>query len=289
MVWISLLGPMGVRAEGDTLVLSAGKHRSLLGALVVAAGDVVSFDRLAEVVWDGSPPRGARVALRNYVMRLRQILGPEAGARVVTLFPGYLFRASEEEVDLLAFERLCRDGHAAARARDWQRSSEFLADALRLCRGTPLADIPSQVLRDAHVPHLEEARLAAWESRIECELQLGRSSQIAAEVSALAAKHPMRERLQALLIRVLDQQGRQADALAAFMRTRKTIVEQLGIEPGHELRDAQRQILAGHRNLPWPGDTRALPARDPGPATWREPVRHQGIVRRPGPQAGHTR
>jgi DNA-binding SARP family transcriptional activator len=266
MVWIGLLGPMRIRDETATFAISAGKHRSLLGALVVAAGDVVSFDRLAEIVWDGAPPKGSRVALRNYVMRLRQVLGPEVGGRLVTLFPGYAFRASDDEVDLLAFQRLCRAGYTAARAHDWQRGSAALADAVRLYRGTPLADIPSQVLRDAYVPHLEEARLAAWESRIECELRLGRSSQITAEVSALAAKYPMRERLQALLMRVLHQQGRQADALAAYLRTREAVVAQLGIEPGQELRAAQRHILAGGDNLYLPGDTPALPSRDPGPA-----------------------
>jgi DNA-binding SARP family transcriptional activator len=125
-----------------------------------------------------------------------------------------------------------------------------------------LADIPSQALRDNCVPHLEEARLVAWESRIECDLQAGRANEIAAEVSGLAARYPMREHLQALLMRVLHQQGRQADALDTYMRTRLRIVEHLGIEPGHELRDAQRQILAGDGGRGRTGDTRALPARD---------------------------
>lgn len=267
MVWVSLLGPMRVHDGNRPRPVSAGKHRSLLSTLVLSAGDVVSFDQLAEIVWDGSPPGGARVAIRNYVMRLRQVLGPEVGARIITLFPGYLFRADEDEVDLLTFQRLCRDGHAAVRARDWQQGSAHLAGALAHYQGTPLADVPSQVLRDWHVPHLEEARLVAWESRIECELQLGRASQIAADASALAARYPVREGLQALMMRILHQQGRQAEALAAYNRTRRTIIEQIGLEPGRELRSAQEQILAGDRRPLLPGDTRALLPRDPQPAT----------------------
>jgi DNA-binding SARP family transcriptional activator len=265
-MWIALLGPLRVRHEDTTLALSAGKHRSLLAALVASAGDVVSFDRLAEIVWDGSPPSKSRVALRNYVMRIRQILGPEVGAHLVTLFPGYLFAADEDEVDLHAFEKLCRDGHAAARAGDWARGSATLSEALRLRRGTPLADIPSQLLRDACVPPLEEAWLLARETRLECDLRLGRSSQVIAEISALASKFPMRERLQALFICALHQQGRRAEALAAYLDTRRTIVEQLGIEPSQELQDLQRQILVGGPDLSAAHVTGLLPAHHRSPA-----------------------
>jgi DNA-binding SARP family transcriptional activator len=265
-MWIALLGPLRVRHGDTTLALSAGKHRSLLAALVASAGDVVSFDQLAEIVWDGSPPGKSRVALRNYVMRIRQILGPEAGARLVTLFPGYLFAADEAEVDLLTFEKLCREGHAATRAGDWARGSATLSEALRLHRGTPLADVPSQLLRDACVPALEEAWLLARETRIECDLRLGRSSQITAEISALASKFPMRERLQALFICALQQQGRRAEALAAYLGTRRVLVEQLGIEPGQELQDLQRQILIGEPG-PYTADvTATLPAHHRSPA-----------------------
>jgi DNA-binding SARP family transcriptional activator len=271
-MWIGLLGSLRVRHEDVTLVVSAGKHRSLLAALVTSAGDVVSFDQLAEIVWDGSPPGGSRVSLRNYVMRIRQLLGPEAGGRIVTAFPGYLFAAREDEVDLLAFEKLRQDGHAAARAQEWDRASEVLAEALRLFRGTPLADIPSQRLRDAHVPHLAEARLLAQEARIDCDLRLGRSGQVTPEILALAAKFPMREHLQALLMRALHQQGRQADALAAYLNTRQTIVEQLGIEPGRELRDIHQQILAGVPDPHIYRDTGTLPAHHRAPATcWGTP------------------
>jgi DNA-binding SARP family transcriptional activator len=265
-MWIGLLGPLRVRHENATLVVSAGKHRSLLAALVASAGDVVSFDQLAEIVWDGEPPGGSRVTLRNYVMRIRQILGPEVGSRIVTLFPGYLLAADETEVDLLAFERLRRDGYAAVRAADWHQASAVLSEALRLYRGTPLADIPSQVLRDAYVPHLEEERLLVQETRIECDLRLGRSGQVTAEISVLAATFPMRERLQALFMRALHQQGRQGDALAAYLRTRRTIIDQLGVEPGWELRDIHQRILAGDRGPSEYGDTGTLPAHHWGPA-----------------------
>ena len=109
----------------------------------------MSADALVEVMWDGAPPDGAETTLRSYVMRLRRALGPAAGARVVTRYPGYLIEAGDEEVDLLRFRRLCREGGAAARAADWVRAWVVLTEALALWRGEPLADVESEVLAAA--------------------------------------------------------------------------------------------------------------------------------------------
>src|ERR1700758_3279714 len=120
-MWFGVLGPVLVR-DGDSVIeVPAGRQRVLLAALLLRAGAVVSAGALAEAVWDGAPPPGAETTLRSHVMRLRRVLGPAAGARVVTRYPGYLIEAGEEEVDLLRFRRLCREGGAAARAGEWAR------------------------------------------------------------------------------------------------------------------------------------------------------------------------
>jgi DNA-binding SARP family transcriptional activator len=140
MVWFGVLGPLLVR-DGDSVSgVGAGRQRVLLAALLVQAGAVVSADTLAEVMWDGAPPGGANVTLRSHVSRLRRVLGPSAGARVVTRYLGYAVQAGEEEVDLLRFRRLCRDGGTAVRAGDWERAWAVLSAALGLWRGEPLVD-----------------------------------------------------------------------------------------------------------------------------------------------------
>jgi DNA-binding SARP family transcriptional activator len=109
-----LLGPMYVRSEGVMLPLAAPGQRVVLAALAVRAGRVVSFEELSAAIWGDAPPPAARVAVRNQVSRLRHRLG-RAGGQVVTRDPGYLLDAAEDDVDLLDFARLCREGGAAVR------------------------------------------------------------------------------------------------------------------------------------------------------------------------------
>src|SRR5579862_9674803 len=134
-VWFGVLGPLLVR-DGDMLVeVPKGRLRVLLAALLLSAGKPISADELAEVVWDGEPPRGAEVTLRSHVLRLRRALGPRAGARLVARSGGYLLEAGAEEVDVLRFRQLCRDGVTALRHGDWARADGLLGEALALWRG----------------------------------------------------------------------------------------------------------------------------------------------------------
>src|SRR6266704_650704 len=100
-MWVGVLGPLCVRDGDVTMPVSAAKQRALLAVLLVRANYVVSFDELAETVWEGAPAPGARTAVRNYVRRLRQALGPAVGSRIITHHPGYVFEAGEDELDLL--------------------------------------------------------------------------------------------------------------------------------------------------------------------------------------------
>ena len=216
----------------------------LLAALLMHAGSPVPADALAEAVWDGSPPPGAEVTLRSYVLRLRRGLGPRAGARLVTQHPGYLLQAGEDEVDLLRFRRLCTDGGAAARAGDWGRAQALLADALDLWRGTPLADIPCESLRRDEGLGLEALRLQAEEWRIDAALHLGGHAELVPGLQSLAAQHPLRENFHRQLMLALYRCGRQAEALAAYQRARQVLAAELGVEPGPGLRDLHQRMLA---------------------------------------------
>jgi DNA-binding SARP family transcriptional activator/tetratricopeptide (TPR) repeat protein len=248
-MWLALLGSLQIRAGEAELTVPAAKQRVLLATLLLRANHVVSFDELAETIWDGEPAPGANTTVRNYVRRLRQVLGPAAGARVVTRDPGYLIEVSADELDLLRFDRLYRDGGSAVRAGDWRRASPALASALALWRGSPLADIPSERLRRDEVPPLSQARLQALEWHFDAELQLGRHADAVAGLEAASAKHPLRERFQVLLMLAQYRCGRQADALATYRRVRATFADELGVEPGPELRRTHELILRADPSL----------------------------------------
>jgi len=243
MVWFGVLGPLLVRDGNSVVRVPARRQRVLLAALLVRAGEVVSADALAEVMWDEAPPTGAVTTLRSHVMRLRRAMGPGAGARLVTRYPGYLLEAGEEEVDLLQFARLCREGGSTVQAGQWARAWELLTEALGLWRGDALADIPCEVLRRDEMPGLEQRRLQAMEWRMDAGLQLGRHAELVPELRSLTGQYPLRERFAAQLMLALARCGRQAEALAAYHRTREVLVEELGTEPGAGLRHLHQQIL----------------------------------------------
>ena len=225
-----LLGPLVVRAGGSPVVVSAGKQRVLLAALLLRANQVVPAAELAGFVWEGSPPGTARVTLQNYVKRLRQALGPAGYERIVTRPAGYLIQVGPGELDVTRFTRLAGAGRAAGRAGSWKRAAALLGEALGLWRGEPLADVPSAALRRAEVPRL-------------AELRLGRHAELAGELQGLVAAEPLRERLAELLMLALYRSGQQAAALAVYRAARRALVEQVGIEPGPGLREMNQKIL----------------------------------------------
>jgi DNA-binding SARP family transcriptional activator len=249
-VRFALLGPLELTDDAGAQVTVAGRRlRVLLAALVLHANEPVSLDALAEAVWDGVASPKAAETLRSHVRRLRHALGPQAGALIAAHDPGYLIRLAEPELDVLEFEALCRKAASAARAEAWSEVSQAAAQALALWRGTPLLDVSSQVLRDGFVPRLEQLRLQALEDGMEADLQLGHHARLIVELRELTARHPLRERFHAQLILALARTGRQAEALDAYRLARRELVEELGIEPGPELRQLQERILAGDVEL----------------------------------------
>jgi DNA-binding SARP family transcriptional activator len=239
-----LLGPLYVRHE-DVEVAVPPRLRALLAALLVQAGRVVPVAELAEQAWNGQPTPGAAVTLRSYVKRLRVALGPDAGGRILTGDGGYVIRVEEGELDLARFESLVRAGGTALRAGAWQRASDLLNEALGLWRGEPLADIPSGQLQASVASRLEQLRLQALEWRIDADLQLGYPARLVPELEALVVEQPFRESFHAQFMLALYRSGRQAEAFAAYRHARRLLVDELGIEPGAELKELHRQMLTG--------------------------------------------
>jgi DNA-binding SARP family transcriptional activator len=244
-MWLGVLGRLSVRDDDAEIRISAPKQRVVLAALLRRANQVVSLDELAEVLWDSTPPPTARVTLRNHVKCLRQVVGPAVSARIVTLPPGYLIEVREPELDLLRFTSLCAAGSQAVRARRWDQADASLSAALALWRGSPLADVPSEVLRRDEIPRLEQLRLQAQEFLMDAALRLGRHAEVIPELRVLVAQHRMRERFHGQLMLALYQSGQQAEALAVYRGARQMMVGELGVEPGPELRRLHQRMLAG--------------------------------------------
>jgi DNA-binding SARP family transcriptional activator len=240
-----LLGSLAVR-RGDALVpVGPGKQRAVLAALLLNAGRVVAVEELAEALWGTAPPPSARVTVQNYVKRLRQALGDTDGARIGTRPGGYVIRVGTDELDVARFEELLSDARAAARASDWDTAAARARGALALWRGDPLLDAGLELLAAREVSRLAELRLQALETRIHADVHLGRHADVITELQHLTRLHPLREYLHVLLMLALCRDGRRGEALAAYQQARRILIDELGLEPGAELRDLHQRILTG--------------------------------------------
>jgi DNA-binding SARP family transcriptional activator len=249
-----ILGPLEV-VDGDRPVAIAGsKQRALLAILLLHANAVVSRDRLIDELWGESPPETASTALQVHVSQLRKSLGRDV---IVTRAPGYMIRVEAGELDLDRFEQLVEE----ARGKDAAPAAAMLRDALRLWRGPPLADLDGSVALPER-GQLEEQRLSALEHRIDAELELGLHSDQVPELEALVREDPLRERRRAQLMLALYRSGRQAEALDVYSKGRRLLADELGLEPGDELRRLERAILEHDP---------ALAAADPVEPGGREP------------------
>jgi peptide/nickel transport system substrate-binding protein len=241
LVDVSVLGPLEVRVNGAAVALGGPKQRALLALLVLHANEVVSRDRLIEGVWGQRPPATAQRSLDSYVSRLRALLG---AGRIERRVPGYALRLQPGELDLERFEALLEQGRAAMAARDAATASDALRGALGLWRGPALADLLYEPFAGSEAERLEERRLLALEERIDADLALGRGPELIPELERLVADHPFRERLLGQLMLCLYRAGRQADALAAYQAGRRRLAQELGLAPGPQLRELERDILA---------------------------------------------
>jgi DNA-binding SARP family transcriptional activator len=235
-----ILGPFEVQGGGRAVQLGGLRQRSVLAVLLLNAGELVPTERLVDELWGEDTPKAAVKTVQVYIGRLRKLLGPDA---IVTRPPGYLLRADPEQIDARRFERLAAEGHEALAAGDVAAAAGLLREALSLWRGAPLSDFAYEPFAQAEAARLEELRLRALEDRIESDLRSGKAAELIAELQALTARHPLRERLRGQLMIALYRAGRQSEALDAYRDLRLTLVEELGIEPSRALRELEGAVL----------------------------------------------
>ncbi len=259
---IRLLGPLEVEVSGKLVRFEGVKQRRLFVALALRAPEVVSVDELLEVLWGDELPAGALTALQKQISRLRMRLGD--GSAVRHRAAGYALEVDPGAIDVRRFDALLKGARLARGRNDPDRAAHDLRAALELWRGEALADHRFDEFAQSEIRRLEERRLEALEERLAAELAGGADADLVGELRALVAEHPLRERLRAQLMVALYRAGRQADALETMRAGRSLLVEELGIEPGPELRRLERMILAHDPELlaDCPGGARAasLPA-----------------------------
>jgi WD40 repeat protein/DNA-binding SARP family transcriptional activator len=257
-----VLGPLEVDADGGPLVLGGPKERLLLALLLTRPNRVVAVEALLGGLWGEHPPSSAAKTLQSHVVRLRRVLEPgrargAPGEVLVTREPGYLLRVRPGGLDAARFEELTAASRRALSAGEAAAAGSLLREALGLWRGGAFEEFLDSDLAVAEADRLGELRLVAVEDRVEADLRLGRHRELVAELEGLVRDQPLRERLWAQLLMALYRSGRQADALLAYQRARSILVEELGIDPGAELRRLQAAVLAQDPGLDLPRPTQA--------------------------------
>jgi predicted ATPase/DNA-binding SARP family transcriptional activator len=235
-----VLGPLEIVDEGRPIALGSGRQPMLLACLLMHSNEIVSRDLLIDALWGEQPRKTARNALQVQVHALRKRLGQ---GRITTEGPGYRLRVDGGELDRERFEWLVARGRAELASGDADSAASIFREALGLWRGPALSDVAYDAFAQSEIARLEELRLVTLEDRIDAELALARHLELVPELEALVADHPLRERVHGQLMLGLYRSGRQTDALAAFRRLRRALLEDLGLEPGPELQGLQQAIL----------------------------------------------
>jgi predicted ATPase/DNA-binding SARP family transcriptional activator len=266
---VRLLGSLEALDEGGVpLAVPGAKVRALLALLALDCGRVVPTDRLIDGLWQDDPPAGVTNALQRLVSKLRKSLG--AGELVAMRPPGYVLALELDAVDVHRLDRLAREARAATEEGDLHAAVTTFAEAEALWRGAPLADFAYEEFAQPHIARLEELHLSLIEDRVDAELARGQQQHLVGELEVLVAEHPVRERLRGQLMVALYRAGRQADSLRIFQEGRAALADELGLDPGHELRNLETAILTQDPSLDPPSDHVAPP-----PTT--QPVRRTNL------------
>jgi predicted ATPase/DNA-binding SARP family transcriptional activator len=239
LIELGILGPLEARRDGVSLELGPAQQRALLACLLLRPGEVVSRDVLVENLWGDDPPETAQHALEVYVSKLRRVLGKDV---VETRAGGYALNLAAALVDATEFELLAARGRKELE-RDASAAAQTLRAALDLWRGPPLADVAYEEFAQGEISRLEELRASTFECCVDAELRLGRHRELLSELDAAVREQPQGERVRAQLMLALYRSGRQAEALETYADVRSILHEELGLEPGAELKELQRAIL----------------------------------------------
>ncbi len=242
-----ILGPLEVRDTHGAVALGGAKPRAVLAVLLLHPNEPVSAERLALALWGEDAPSNAVKTVQVHVSRLRKALG-EAD-RIATTPAGYCLRVGSDELDAQRFELLVDDGRRALAGGRAEHAAVLLAEALSLWRGRALDDVAYEPFAQTEIARLEEQRLGALEARVEADLAAGRHGELLGELRRLLTGHPTRERLAGQMMRALYCSGRQAEALEVYRVTRRELIDDVGVEPGPELRRLQEAILRQDASL----------------------------------------
>jgi SARP family transcriptional regulator, regulator of embCAB operon len=240
------LGPLQLTINGTSVPLGTPKQRAVLAVLVINRNRTVSVDSLIDAAWDERPPPEARTSLQAYVSNLRKLLtreGVEGRAVIVSAPPGYQLNVDEMSCDISRFIIEKTAGVQAAAAAEFERASSHLSAALAEWRGTALEDLRDFQFARSFAAAMIDDKLLVHTARAEAEMACGRAYAVIGELEALTAEHPYREPLWAQLINAYYVSDRQSDALRAYQRLKRTLADDLGIDPTPALRDLHERIL----------------------------------------------
>ena len=254
MAQFRVLGQLEALADGRPVDLGGPRQRAVLAVLLAHANQPVSPERLVTGVWGADAPPTATKTAQVYISRLRRTLGDDS---LATTPGGYVLRVASGAVDVDDAEFL------RERARDAapREAGTLLREGLGLWRGPAYADLRYEPALQGEIARLDELRLSMLEDRVEADIAAGRTTDLVPELQALVREHPLRERLRGSLMLALYRSGRQADALDAFADGRRLLVDELGLEPGPELRELERAILTQDPAVAGPPRSTRLPAR----------------------------
>ncbi|MGH9259982.1 MAG: AfsR/SARP family transcriptional regulator, partial [Acidimicrobiales bacterium] len=259
-----LLGNLEVAIDGAPVDVGGTQPRTVLAMLLVAGGRVVRAESIIEALWGHDPPDSAAGTLQSYVSRLRRALVPggdrsEAAKVLAWDPPGYKLVVGATALDTRRFEALADRGRGLLLAGDAEGARSLLDEALALWRGPALLEFAHLDFAWGFAAKLEERKLVATEDRIDADLRLGRHAAVVGELGELVAAHPLREQFRHHMALALYRSGRQAEALRILDDARRTLRDQLGIDPGPPLVELEAAILS-HDPALTPGDASATTA-----------------------------
>src|SRR5438067_4014653 len=267
-----ILGPLEVVEDGETVALGTLKERLVLGVLLLHANEFVSRERLIDDLWGEAPPPTARKAVNVYVSKLRKALGRDGDDPIATASGGYRLRVDPDAVDASRVQLLTASAREHVSRGELESAAERFQEARSLWRGPTLAGLQLESRGRDEVAQLDELRLAALMERIDCDIALARHEQALGELNVLVREHPLRERLRAQQMLALYRADRQAEALDAYAEARRTLVDDLGIEPSEALQRLQQAILRHDPSLETPEGTAAVNGLPPSAVAPAAPI-----------------
>ena len=253
-LWFGLLGPLEVRRGADPMRLGGERQRALLALLLLHPNRLVLTETIVEQLFGGQPSEATLNALWAAVSRLRKQLRQADGETPIARRPGgYLITVAPDQLDLTVFERLVDHGCSQRRAGDGVSAAATLREALELWRGAPFADLTGIEFAEPEIRRLHDLRRRAVAERIDADLSLGRDGSLVGEIEDLIDDDPLSERFRGQLMLALYRAGRQSDALEVYRQTHTLLRDELGLEPGPQLRALQELILRQTRRSSQPG------------------------------------